>query len=847
MRNNFKYISKYLHLLLICIFISCSIQAQDAGLRIENSSGAVYLNIGSNAKLNISSPGNTGGIRLENGGSIDNSGSIQLAAGAWINNGNGLVNGSTGNVQMDNSINQPVQGSVPTVFYDLLVNNAAGVSLDKDVVVTHALVLTNGNLAIGAHTLTVNGAVTGPGAITGSAASSLVIGGTAGTLNFTNGSRILKNLTLNNGASATLGTALDITAGTLAGAVTVNAGATLTTGGNLTLRSDANGTARVGNSAGTISGDVAVERFIPTHRAWTFVTAPLRSTGSIWSNWQNNGVPSSTRGVNIWGPTGTNPVPAANGLNLGPNYSMKSYNAATNTWSNNITNTKTTNLSNAAGGTLADNKAFLLFVTNPYDGNGTNITPPNAVSTTLSAKGSLQQGNLSFNIGTTNYTAIGNPYASPVDFSSLISSNGNGVVIQDRFWVYDANIAPYGGYKLVFRNGPDYTLLPDNIPAGNLLHLQSGQAVFVEPAAGGSLTFSEANKSVPGSAPPVFITNTTPGQQFYMSLYKDTQLLDACLAFFDNSYSSSLVPAEDIKKSYNDGVNIAIDKGADGYIVEGRPEITNKDTTFLWFWNAQANQTYHFSFKASQFSPLVSAWLEDAFTGGKTVISMDGSLTDIAFSTTTDAASRALRRFRIVYKSTGATLPVTFTSVKATAQGSAVTVQWKVSNQMNIERYEVERSADGVNYTKMNTQAAVGTNGGDASYNWLDKDPFTGSLQQPADNFYRIRSIGGGNDIKLSQVVNVKMANGSQSLTIYPNPVTNNTINLQLTGMPAGNYQLRLLNSAGQLLFTQLLVHTAVNGTHTIKPGNALARGNYFLEITGPGGWKMTKVLSAGE
>ncbi|MFY7886079.1 MAG: arabinofuranosidase catalytic domain-containing protein, partial [Dolichospermum sp.] len=74
------------------------------------------------------------------------------------------------------------------------------------------------------------------------------------------------------------------------GALTVNTGATLTTGGLLTLASNATNTARVANSAGNISGTVAVQRYLPGKRAYRFVTAPLSSNGLtdvfINNSWQ---------------------------------------------------------------------------------------------------------------------------------------------------------------------------------------------------------------------------------------------------------------------------------------------------------------------------------------------------------------------------------------------------------------------------------------------------------------------------------------------------------------------------------------------------------------------------------
>jgi len=168
------------------------------------------------------------------------------------------VNPSTARVLENNTF---TTGSISGT-QNLGLTVSGTVSLSADATLNSNLNLLSGSaLNINGNTLTLK-TVTGTGTLSGSAASSLVVNDASGTLNFTSGSRILKNLTLNTGTSATLGTALDITAGASPGTVIVNSGATLTTGGNLTLKSDANGTARIGTSAGTISGNATVERYI---------------------------------------------------------------------------------------------------------------------------------------------------------------------------------------------------------------------------------------------------------------------------------------------------------------------------------------------------------------------------------------------------------------------------------------------------------------------------------------------------------------------------------------------------------------------------------------------------------
>ncbi|HAN38857.1 MAG TPA: hypothetical protein DCQ29_08130, partial [Chitinophagaceae bacterium] len=126
--------------------------------------------------------------------------------------------------------------------------------------------ISGSSISIGSNTLTLSSTTTGSGTISGSSTSNLVLGGNAGTLNFTSGSRLLRNLTLNSGASATLGTLLEIAGGTTPGIVNLASLSSLTTNGNLVFKSDANGTAQLTGS-GTITGNVAVERFFPSKSA----------------------------------------------------------------------------------------------------------------------------------------------------------------------------------------------------------------------------------------------------------------------------------------------------------------------------------------------------------------------------------------------------------------------------------------------------------------------------------------------------------------------------------------------------------------------------------------------------
>lgn len=101
-------------------------------------------------------------------------------------------------------------------------------------------------LSISTHTLTLNGTVIGPGTITGSASSNMVIGGTGalGTITFTGGNVRLNNFTINRTSSGT------VNLGT--GALQVNGILTLTDG-TLYANSGLNLMSTVTQTSGTIS------------------------------------------------------------------------------------------------------------------------------------------------------------------------------------------------------------------------------------------------------------------------------------------------------------------------------------------------------------------------------------------------------------------------------------------------------------------------------------------------------------------------------------------------------------------------------------------------------------------
>jgi hypothetical protein len=213
--------------------------------------------------------------------------------------------------------------------------------------------------------------------------------------------------------------------------------------------------------------------------------------------------------------------------------------------------------------------------------------------------------------------------------------------------------------------------------------------------------------------------------------------------------------------------------------MEGRPALTAEDTIRLKMSQLR-QQTYYFRLIGSNFSPGATAFVKDSYLQKETPIDL---LSDNVLSFTVDTTISAsfANRFTIVFKA-GSALPVTLTNVKAYEKDKGIQVEWTARTEINIDRYEVERSINGQQFDKVFTAPATGNNAVTKEYSWFDENANTGS------NFYRIKVIEKSGAVKYSKVVKVTIAEGKGRLTIFPNPIKDNQVRVQFTNMEKGRY-----------------------------------------------------------
>lgn len=310
-------------------------------------------------------------------------------------------------------------------------------------------------------------------------------------------------------------------------------------------------------------------------------------------------------------------------------------------------------------------------------------------------------------------------------------------------------------------------------------------------------------------------------------------LMDGTLTEYDTDYSND-VNGMDARKMFNPSENFGMPRGNTILIIERRRTIEDNDSIFFKMWNMRI-VTYKLDIVSSNLNkPGRVGVIEDNFLKTATPIDLNDTST-VIFSVTNNPASYASDRFRIIFSTTtNQPVPFTFTSVSASEQNNGVSIDWKTANENNVKQYNIEKSSDDIHFIKSIDIKA--DNSSLNNYHWVDAYPAEGN------NYYRISSVEIDGKTKYSDVMKVSVGKMNSSISIFPNPATGSTLNLQLLNQQPGIYEARLVNLFGQTFMAKSIRYTGGNSIENLKPGKSIPAGIYQLEVKTPGGQK--KVLS---
>ncbi|UOR04584.1 T9SS type A sorting domain-containing protein [Hymenobacter aerilatus] len=168
-------------------------------------------------------------------------------------------------------------------------------------------------------------------------------------------------------------------------------------------------------------------------------------------------------------------------------------------------------------------------------------------------------------------------------------------------------------------------------------------------------------------------------------------------------------------------------------------------------------------------------------------------------------------------------LPVELVSfVAKTAQQDAL-LTWRTASEKNNDRFVVERSVDGLSFVPVGTVKGNGSTSTAHDYHLKD----AGAAQVAQQLHYRLRQVDQDGTESLSPVRTVQFAAvATVAPTLYPNPASSSTT-LDLRGLTAGNYQVRVLDMTGRAVAS----FSVGGGTLATLPVAQLPAGSYMVDV----------------
>jgi hypothetical protein len=175
-----------------------------------------------------------------------------------------------------------------------------------------------------------------------------------------------------------------------------------------------------------------------------------------------------------------------------------------------------------------------------------------------------------------------------------------------------------------------------------------------------------------------------------------------------------------------------------------------------------------------------------------------------------------------------ATLPVKLVDFSARYNKPDVNLSWKSSEEINLNYYMLEQSADGNNYSTVCLVFAAAENGRGAEYSYVDH-----KASQRGLVYYRLKMVDNDGKFSYSPTRIIRFETNDQLvLTTFPNPFTTD---LKITLPSAWQDKLvaiDICNVKGQVVKSAMISHASQTETMNLS---GLDGGIYFLKASSGG------------
>jgi hypothetical protein len=159
-----------------------------------------------------------------------------------------------------------------------------------------------------------------------------------------------------------------------------------------------------------------------------------------------------------------------------------------------------------------------------------------------------------------------------------------------------------------------------------------------------------------------------------------------------------------------------------------------------------------------------------------------------------------------------------------------VNIRWTTTFEQGTDRFEVERSLDGIEFKKVGEVKSVGNSQVRKDYTYDDR--LSSSTLNKKDVYYRLRLVNLDNKSELTKVLVIRLLNtvSTKTIAVTPNPAKND-INVQVQLREKSYVVMKVTNNKGEEVARKSTRGSTGLNSFVMEGTNRLIPGVYILEV----------------
>ncbi len=182
-------------------------------------------------------------------------------------------------------------------------------------------------------------------------------------------------------------------------------------------------------------------------------------------------------------------------------------------------------------------------------------------------------------------------------------------------------------------------------------------------------------------------------------------------------------------------------------------------------------------------------------------------------------------------------LPLKLLSFTARKQDKTNLLNWATAQEINVDRFEIERSTIGRDFSKIGVVSSESAVGSTHKYSFTDYSPLTTAHSL----YYRLKMVDKDGQSTYSPIRQININHSTLNIAIFPNPAKDN-LQMQIESDKKSLLQLHVLSGDGKVLSSKSIVANEGSSLQSIHI-SSLSKGSYFLKVIAANGNKEEQVI----